>query len=56
LSGKAEGLTTIAMTTGIRSEELLRGLQPDYVLDDISEVAGLLEHHKQTSQHEHRSD
>jgi phosphoglycolate phosphatase len=43
LTGKKLGLTTIAITRGIRSEEFLRKLKPDFCLNRLSELIEVLE-------------
>jgi phosphoglycolate phosphatase len=42
LTGKLLGLKTVALTSGIRDEGLLRALKPDLVLQNIDEVPGVL--------------
>lgn len=41
VTGKELGLTTIAVTSGIRDEHFLRALEPDYIVKHISEVLAL---------------
>ncbi|MFX1521796.1 MAG: HAD family hydrolase, partial [Promethearchaeota archaeon] len=42
-AGKNLGLITIAFTDGIRSKEVLSGLEPDFFVDHLSQVLDLLE-------------
>ena len=37
-TGKVLGIKTIAVASGMRNEEFLRKLKPDFVMKDISEV------------------
>ena len=41
VTGKNLGLTTVAMLSGIRDEKFLEVLEPDYMLNDISDVLTL---------------
>ena len=43
LVAKKIGLVSVAVTSGIRSEAILRELGPDYVLDDITSLPDVLE-------------
>lgn len=43
LAGKQIGLKTIAVLSGIRSREILERYNPDYILDDLSDFAVLLQ-------------
>lgn len=42
LTGKDLGLTTIAVTSGIRSQEFLEHLNPNYICSTIAELPGVL--------------
>lgn len=37
-TGKSAGVKTIAITTGYQSREILRNANPDYIVDDISQI------------------
>jgi len=41
VTGKQLGLTTIAVTSGIRDEQFLRALEPDYMVKHIGQVLDL---------------
>lgn len=41
VTGKELGLTTIAVTSGIRGEQFLRALEPDYLVEHIGQVLDL---------------
>ena len=43
LAGKELGLTTIAVTNGIRTRELLEALQPDFIIPDVTGLPRLLD-------------
>jgi phosphoglycolate phosphatase len=42
LTGKLLGLKTVALTSGIRDEDFLRVLKPDFLLRHVNEVPGVL--------------
>jgi len=41
-AGKHLGLTTVAVTSGIRDDAFLRALEPDYLLDSVGQLASVL--------------
>jgi phosphoglycolate phosphatase len=43
LAGKALGLTTIAVTNGIRARQLLEAVEPDFIIPDITGLPPLVE-------------
>lgn len=40
-AGKELGITTVAVTSGIRSKEFLRSLEPSFLINDLPELIGL---------------
>jgi phosphoglycolate phosphatase len=42
VTGKELGMKSIALKSGIRDEQFLSALEPDYLLDDISQVVRLI--------------
>jgi phosphoglycolate phosphatase len=41
VTGQQLGLTTIAVTSGIRDEQFLRALEPDYLVEHVGDVCAL---------------
>lgn len=44
LTGKTLGITTCAVTTGIRNRTTLQGYCPDFIIEDLGDIFDVIEH------------